>query len=52
VSVKNNEIVSGLKLGFGEIFSESETIEVEFETFIRPGIFGFLGGLRFKEIVT
>ena len=52
MSIKNNKIVSGLKLGLGEIFSKFETLEVEFETFIRPGSFGFLGGLSFREIVT
>ena len=51
MSIENDEIVSGLKLSLGEIFSEFETLEVEFETFIRPGNLGFLGGLRFGEIV-
>jgi hypothetical protein len=52
VSVKNDEIVSGLKLGLGEVFSKFETLEVEFEAFICPGNFGFLGDLSFREIVT
>lgn len=52
VSVKNDEVVSGLKLGRGEVFSEFETLEVEFETFFRPDSFGFLGNLSFREIMT
>ena len=52
MSVENDEIVSGLKLGFGEVFSEFKTLEVEFKALVRPGNFGFLGGLSFREIVT
>jgi len=52
VSKEDDEIVSGLKLGLGEIVSKFETLEVEFETFICPGNFGLLRGLSFGEIVT
>jgi len=52
MSVKNDEIVSGLKLALWEVFSKLETLEVEFEAFICPGNFGFLGDLSFREIVT
>ena len=51
LSVKNNEIISGLKLGLGEVFSKFETLKVEFEAFICPGNFGFLGDLGFSEAV-
>ena len=41
-----------MKFSLWEIFSKFKTLEVEFETFIRPGNFRFLGGLRFREVVT
>ena len=52
MSAKNDEIISGLKLGLGEVFSKFETLEVEFEAFVCPGNFGFLGDLGFWEIMT
>ena len=52
MSVKSNEIVSGLKLRLWEVFSKFETLEIEFEAFICPGNFGFLVDLSFREIVT
>lgn len=52
VSVKNDEIVSGLEFGLWEVFSKLETLEVEFEALLCPGNFGFLADLSFREIVT
>lgn len=52
MGVKNDKIVSGLKLGFGEVFSKFKTLEVEFEALVCPGNFGFLGGLSFRKVVT
>ena len=52
VSAKNDEIVSGLKLGLWEGFSKFETLEVEFEAFVCPSNFGLLSDLSFWEIMT
>ena len=51
MGAKNDEIISRLKLSLGEVFSEFEALEVEFEAFICPGNFGFLRGLGFGEVV-
>lgn len=52
VSVKNDEVICGLKLCFGEVLSKFEAFEVEFEALICPGDFRFLANLSFREIVT